>query len=69
MHNPLGVPKESFSGEKRVALSPAGVATLLKAGFKGVLIEKGAGSGAKFTVSDTGMLEHYAMKLLRCSIS
>lgn len=47
----LGVPKETFEGEKRVALSPAGVSTLLKAGFQGVLIEKGAGAGAKFTVS------------------
>lgn len=46
-----GVPKETFEGEKRVALSPAGVSTLLKAGFQGVLIEKGAGAGAKFTVS------------------
>ncbi len=45
-----GVPKESFAGEKRVALSPTGVSTLVKAGFKGVLIEKGAGAGAKFTV-------------------
>ena len=46
-----GVPKETFSGEKRVALSPAGVAALLKAGFKGVRVEKGAGAAAKFTVS------------------
>ncbi len=45
-----GVPKESFAGEKRVALSPTGVSTLVKAGFKGVIIEKGAGAGAKFTV-------------------
>ena len=46
-----GVPKETFENEKRVALSPAGVATLIKAGFQGVLIEKGAGAAAKFTVS------------------
>lgn len=46
-----GVPKETFSGEKRVALSPAGVASLLKAGFGGVKVEKGAGAAAKFTVS------------------
>ena len=45
-----GVPKETFDGEKRVALSPAGVSTLVKAGFQGVLIEKGAGAGAKFAV-------------------
>lgn len=48
----VGVPKESFAGEKRVALSPTGVSTLVKAGFKGVLIEKGAGAGAKFTDAD-----------------
>lgn len=46
-----GVPKETFENEKRVALSPAGVATLVKAGFQGILVEKGAGAGAKFTVS------------------
>ena len=33
-----------------MALSPAGVSSLLKAGFKGIHVEKGAGSGAKFTV-------------------
>lgn len=46
-----GVPKETLENEKRVALSPAGVATLIKAGFQGVVIEKGAGAAAKFTVS------------------
>lgn len=46
-----GVPKETFENEKRVALSPAGVGTLIKAGFQGVLVEKGAGAAAKFTVS------------------
>ena len=51
MPTATGVPKETFENEKRVALSPAGVATLVKAGFQGILIEKGAGAGAKFTVS------------------
>ena len=45
------MPKETFEGEKRVALSPTGVATLVKAGFQGILVEKGAGAAAKFTVS------------------
>lgn len=48
----LGVPKETFEGERRVALSPAGVSSLLKAGFKGIHVEKGAGTAAKFTVSN-----------------
>ena len=46
-----GVPKETFDLEKRVALSPASVAVLRKAGFKAVLVEEGAGHGAQFTVS------------------
>jgi hypothetical protein len=45
------VPKESFANEQRVALSPAGVATLIKAGFKGVVVESGAGALANFPVS------------------
>jgi Alanine dehydrogenase/PNT, N-terminal domain len=47
----IGVPKESYKGEARVALSPAGVASLLKAGFKGVIVDSGAGEGSKFQVS------------------
>lgn len=45
----VGVPKETFAGEKRVALTPQGVATLLKEGFKQVLVESGAGAAAEFT--------------------
>ncbi|XP_069105795.1 NAD(P) transhydrogenase, mitochondrial-like [Argopecten irradians] len=47
----IGVPKETFANEKRVALSPAAVATLTKKGFN-VNIEKGAGLEAKFLDSD-----------------
>ncbi|XP_077974559.1 NAD(P) transhydrogenase, mitochondrial-like [Styela clava] len=47
----VGVPKETFMNEKRVALSPAGVQTLIKMGF-GVQIESGAGDTAKFSNSD-----------------
>ena len=36
--------------ERRVALSPAGVAALLKAGFKDVLVQSSAGEAAKFKV-------------------
>lgn len=43
----LGVPKESHPGEARVALTPTGAASLLKAGFKGVVVEAGAGARAR----------------------
>ncbi|KAL4593219.1 NAD(P) transhydrogenase, mitochondrial-like, partial [Arapaima gigas] len=48
----VGVPKEVFLNERRVALSPAGVQALIKQGFN-VVVESGAGQAAKF--SD----EHY----------
>ena len=44
----VGVPKETFPNEKRVALSPAAVKVLTKEGFN-VVIEDGAGSMAKFS--------------------
>ncbi len=43
----IGVPKETFPGETRVALVPAGVGPLLKAGLQ-VAIEQGAGAAAGF---------------------
>ncbi|KAK9824598.1 hypothetical protein WJX72_011597 [[Myrmecia] bisecta] len=48
----IGVPKEVAKNEKRVALSPAGVATLTKAGFKEVVVQAGAGAEAKFKDED-----------------
>ncbi len=44
----IGVPRETAANEKRVALTPAGVAALLKAGFKSVHVESGAGAGSMF---------------------
>lgn len=44
----VGVPKEMFPGERRVALVPAVLPSLTKAGFE-VLIESGAGEAAGFT--------------------
>ncbi|KAL6879288.1 NAD(P) transhydrogenase beta subunit domain-containing protein [Trichoderma novae-zelandiae] len=44
----VGVPKETFPGERRVALTPANVALLLKKGFSKVLVERGAGASADF---------------------
>lgn len=43
-----GIPKETFPGENRVALIPAGIASLKKIGVD-VLVESGAGSTAGFT--------------------
>lgn len=44
----VGVPREVFPGERRVALTPANVALLLKKGFGRVLVERGAGTRAEF---------------------
>jgi H+-translocating NAD(P) transhydrogenase subunit alpha len=43
----IGIPKETFSGEKRVATVPDVVAKLIKLGFS-VTVESGAGFGASF---------------------
>lgn len=43
----VGVPKEIFQNEKRVALSPAGVQALVKQGFN-VVVESGAGEASRF---------------------
>ncbi|GAA6101674.1 NAD(P) transhydrogenase, mitochondrial [Tachysurus ichikawai] len=43
----VGIPKEIFENELRVALSPAGVDALVKQGFN-VVVESGAGDSAKF---------------------
>lgn len=45
----IGVPKEQQEGEGRVALIPANVAKLLKAGTSAVTIQSGAGSIAGYT--------------------
>ena len=44
----IGVPKETFANEKRVALSPEATQRLIKLGFK-VNIESGAGALADFS--------------------
>ena len=43
----VGIPKETFPGERRVALVPADVAKLAKAGI-GVIVEPGAGLNSGF---------------------
>ena len=44
----VGVPRETYLNERRVALTPQNVAVLLKKGFRTVLVEKGAGAEADF---------------------
>ncbi|HTT62767.1 MAG TPA: Re/Si-specific NAD(P)(+) transhydrogenase subunit alpha [Bryobacteraceae bacterium] len=47
----IGVPRESFPGERRVALVPAVIPTLTKAGFQ-VAVEAGAGVAAGYVDTD-----------------
>ena len=47
----IGIPKETQFEEKRVALAPAGVDSLVRAGHT-VYIESGAGEGSHFTDED-----------------
>jgi len=44
----IGVPRECFAGENRVALTPAAVTSLKKSGLE-VIVERDAGSAAGFT--------------------
>ncbi|HRO11256.1 Re/Si-specific NAD(P)(+) transhydrogenase subunit alpha [Amaricoccus sp.] len=44
----IGAPKETFSGEKRVAMTPQSAAALKKLGYD-CLIESGAGEAARFS--------------------
>ena len=52
----LGVPKEIWAGEKRVAITPAVTQTLVKKGFT-IKVEDGAGALSNFRnqVRFTGM--------------
>jgi len=47
MPQTIGIPKETFAGEKRVATAPEVVEKLIKLGFA-VTVESGAGNGASF---------------------
>ena len=47
----VGVPRETFPGERRVALVPATIPSLTKAGLE-VVVEAGAGFGAGYPDSD-----------------
>ncbi|GMG09530.1 unnamed protein product [Aspergillus oryzae var. brunneus] len=43
----VGVPRETYPNERRVAITPQNVALLLRKGFSRVLIERGAGEAAE----------------------
>jgi NAD(P) transhydrogenase len=45
----IGVVRETYPDERRVAITPQNAALLLKKGFKRVLVERGAGAEAQFT--------------------
>jgi len=45
----VGVPTEIYKNEKRVALTPEGTERLIKAGFRQVNIESGAGINSSFS--------------------
>jgi NAD(P) transhydrogenase subunit alpha len=47
----VGVPRENFPGERRVALVPAAISNLAKAGLE-VVVEAGAGIGAGYPDAD-----------------
>ena len=47
----IGVPRESFPGERRVAMVPGVVPSLAKAGFQ-IVMEAGAGVGAGYPDAD-----------------
>jgi alanine dehydrogenase len=47
----IGIPKENLNEERRVALAPAGVDSLVRSGHT-VYFESGAGLGSKFTDED-----------------
>jgi NAD(P) transhydrogenase len=43
----VGIPREIYPNERRVAITPQNVALLLKKGFSRVLVERGAGEAAQ----------------------
>ncbi|KAL9091406.1 MAG: hypothetical protein Q9165_004792, partial [Trypethelium subeluteriae] len=45
----VGIPREAYPNEHRVAITPQNTALLLKKGFRRVLVERGAGVEAQFT--------------------
>ena len=54
----IGVPKESFTGERRVSVTPAVTAALVKKGFN-INVESGAGVLANFRDAGNWILKHH----------
>lgn len=48
----IGVPRETFNNERRVALTPQNVILLLKKGFSKVIVQRDAGAEADFLDED-----------------
>ncbi|MHB0754896.1 alanine dehydrogenase [Polaribacter sp. M15] len=67
----IGLPKETYPGEKRVCLTPDAVAALIAHGHR-IVIETGAGNGANFTdneYSEAGAKISYDVKeAFKCNI-
>ena len=67
----IGLPKESFLGEKRVCLTPDAVAAFTANGHR-IVIETGAGDGANFTdkeYSDAGAkISYNSEEAFKCTI-
>ena len=60
----VGIPKETFPAERRVAITPQNVTLLRKKGFGRVLVEEGAGEQAKFS---NFMYEHAGATIVKQS--
>lgn len=45
----IGIARETYPNEKRVAITPQNAQLLIKKGFSRVLVERGAGAEAQFT--------------------
>ncbi|RKF13266.1 Re/Si-specific NAD(P)(+) transhydrogenase subunit alpha [Alginatibacterium sediminis] len=66
----IGIPKESFDNESRVAATPQTVVQLIALGFE-VLVEEGAGSKASFTDQaylDSGATITQQQQILDCGL-
>lgn len=61
----IGFPKESLSGENRVAGSPTSVSALIKLGFS-VQVQKGAGTKASFTDEEFAEKEATIVTKAKC---
>ena len=61
----VGVPKETFPGERRVALSASAIPNLVKAGME-VLVEAGAGASAGYPDSEYARKARRSSQRARC---